>query len=139
MFDEFVSRLKEGIQEDADNNMKGVDYLVEQIGNNFVAFQMAFDPLGEIPYEKLPIELYSSFKALLHTLDNNYTRPFGITIYCGESKKKFFSAIELNYAKFEENRLVLTEKGKRVVDNYRQIRGYISLDEERTRNREVMK
>ena len=139
MFEEFTRELKERIQEDADNNKKGVDYLVELIGQNLVVFQMAFDPLGEISCEKLPVELYSTLKALLCTLDNKYTKPFGITIVYGEAKNKYFPAIELEYAKFESNHLRLTEKGKRVINNYRKIRGYMSLDEEIIRNREMIK
>lgn len=134
MFDNFVFKLKERIQEDADSKKEGVDYLVDIIGQDLPAFQMAFDPLGEISEKELPKKLYSSFKSLLRILDESYITPFG-TIHDEESSKKiFFPAIELDYAKFEKDCLVLTEKGKRIINEYREIRGYSSLEDERINN-----
>ena len=113
--------------------MDGVTYLVELIRENFLMYEMAFDPEGLIPEYQLPERLYMEVCKTLKELQENYLTINGGTRYeFPNGKPPFHPAVELDWSRFHEEYhvILLTQKGRDIINGYRTARGYVFLEDE---------
>lgn len=137
MLEGLLKKRTEDIQKEADREKAEVKHFTEFINSNSQELSQA---LGVEDEEKL----YQEVVSLVKTLEKDYVAPFGVQLWY--SRPDNVPAVNLAWGRIisvsseKDNPpyyLVLTDKGKEVIDAYRKAKGYIPLEEQRKRNRET--
>jgi hypothetical protein len=131
-----------GIDVRSDREKTAASYLVGLIEQNWNEFNHVLNPRDSTPESELPEKIYSSVVQIMKELESEYCRPFGIcTYHFQKGQEPLVPAVQLGWASFipfssGQHGLHLTDKGKAVINGYRDAQGYVSLDEQAKINKE---
>lgn len=153
MLEDFVLNEHKKIDETSEKEKKGVSYIAGLIEQEPEKFERIFNPEGKIPQQNFPEKVYNFVKETIKGLDEEYTRPFGVTIsYFIPGQKLLNSAVLLGWGEYKcvgisekqnpnkvlPHVMVPTELGVQIINDYRKSLGYISTKEHMEKNKKFV-
>lgn len=157
MLENFLLGKHKEIDKKAEREKNCVSYIVGIIEKEPEKFKEVFDPEGKISKSDFPEKVYNSVKDTIKRLDDEYTRPFGVTCsYLISGQKPLNPAVLLGWGEYKctgvskeyikqnpdkafPHVLIPTELGVQIINDYRKNLGYISTKEHMEKNKKFVR